>query len=387
MPYREVPMSEELFKQEHEVFRETIHDFIVNELAPHADEWEEAGEVPRDVFLKMGDLGYLGMRYPEEYGGGDDILYEAVLHEEFCHCQSGGVAADIGAHVAISMPHILNYGTDEQKEKYLPAGIRGEKIGCLAITEPEAGSDVAGIRTKAVKDGDEWVINGSKTFITNGSRCDFMVLAAKTDMEKGYGGISMFVIDTDNPGFEVTKKLDKLGWRASSTGELGFADMRVPADALLGEENRGFYQIMGMFAWERLSLSLGAVTASQKALDDTTEYAKQRKAFGKPIGKFQTIAHSLADMATQIEAARRLVYHALKLYVEGGNPMREVAMAKLFSCRLSFDVADQCLQIFGGYGFMEEYPICRAFRDLRLMPIGGGTDEIMREVISKTMGL
>lgn len=380
-------MSESLFKQEHEVFRQSVRQFIVNELAPHATEWEEAGEFPREVFLRMGELGYLGMRYPEEYGGGDDILYEAVLHEEMCHCKSGGVAADIGAHVAISMPHILKYGTEEQKQKYLPAGIRGEKIGCLAITEPEAGSDVAAIRTKAVRDGDDWVINGSKTFITNGSRCDFMVLAAKTDPEKGYGGISMFVVDSDSPGFEVTKKLDKLGWRASSTGELGFADMRVPGDALLGEENRGFYQMMGMFAWERLSLSLGAVTASQACLDAAVEYAKQRKAFGKPISKFQVIAHSFADMATRIEAARRLVYHALKLYIEGQNPMREVAMAKLFSCRLSFDVADQCLQVYGGYGYMEEYDIARSFRDLRLMPIGGGTDEIMREVISKTMGL
>lgn len=380
-------MSDDLFKPDHEVFRQTIREFIENELAPHADEWEEAGEVPREVFLKMGDLGYLGMRYPEEYGGGDDIMYEAVLHEEMPRCGSAGVAADIGAHVAISMPHILNYGTDEQKRKYIVPGITGEKIGCLAITEPDAGSDVAGIKTRAVRDGDDWVINGAKTFITNGSRCDFMVLAAKTEAGKGYRGISMFVIDTDTPGFEVSRKLDKLGWRASSTGELAFSDMRVPGDALLGELNNGFYQIMGMFAWERLTLSLGSVSGAQLAMDGTLEYAKQRQAFGKPIGKFQVIAHYFADMAMQIEAGRQLTYHALKLYLAGGNPIREVAMSKLFCCKMACDVTDRCLQIYGGYGYMEESGIARAYRDIRLGPIGGGTDEIMREIISKLMGL
>jgi alkylation response protein AidB-like acyl-CoA dehydrogenase len=380
-------MSDDLFKPEHEVFRQTIREFAENELAPHADEWEETGEVPREVFLHMGELGYLGMRYPEEYGGGDDIVYEAVLHEEMPRCKSGGVAADIGAHVAISMPHILTYGTDEQKRRYLIPGIKGEQIGCLAITEPDAGSDVAGIKTRAVRDGDDWVINGSKTFITNGARCDFMVMAAKTDPEKSYRGLSMFVVDSDTPGFEVSRKLDKLGWRASSTGELAFTDMRVPGDALLGEENKGFYQIMGMFAWERLTLSLGSVSGAQLAMDDALDYAKQRQAFGHPIGKFQVIAHYFADMATKIEAGRQLTYHALRLYLEGGNPMREVAMAKLFCCRMACDVIDTCLQIYGGYGYMEEYDIARAFRDMRLAPIGGGTDEVMREIISKMMGL
>jgi len=378
-------MSEDLFGPEHEVFRESVRSFIVNELAPHADEWEEAGEVPREVFLQMGELGYLGMRYPEEYGGGDDVLAEAVFHEEICHCGSGGVAADLGAHIGIAMPHILRNGTEEQKKRYLIPGIRGEKTSALAVTEPDAGSDVAGIKTRAVKDGNDWIINGSKTFITNGARCDFMVLAAKTDPEKGHAGMSMFVVDTDTAGFEVSRKLDKLGWRASNTAELAFTDMRVPGDALLGQENQGFYQIMGGFVWERLIMALGAVSSSQLIMDTTIEYAKQRTAFGKPIGRFQVIAHYFADMATQVEAGRRLTYHTLKLYLEGGNPLKEVAMAKLFCGKMACDVVDRCLQIYGGYGYMEEYPIARAYRDMRLMPIGGGTDEIMREIISRTL--
>jgi len=381
-------MSNDLFRPEHEVWRQTIKEFIENELAPNAEEWEEAREVPREIFKRMGELGYLGMRYPEEYGGGGgDILAEAIMHEEMPRCRSGGVAGDIGAHVAISMPHILHFGSDEQKEKYLVPGIKGEQIGCLAITESEAGSDVASIKTKAVRDGDDWVINGSKTFITNGARCDFMVLAAKTDPEKGYSGISMFVVDTNTPGFEVARKLDKLGWHASSTGELAFTDMRVPGDSLLGEENRGFYQIMKMFAWERLSMALGSVGAAQIYMDETLAYAKQRQVFGRPISGFQVIAHYFADMQTKIAAGRQLTYHALGLYLDGKDPVKEVSMAKLFCGRMVCEVVDTCLQIYGGYGYMEEYDISRAYRDVRLMPIGGGTDEIMREIICRMMGL
>jgi acyl-CoA dehydrogenase len=380
-------MSDDLFQPEHEVFRQSIREFIIKELAPHAEEWEEAGEVPRDVFRRMGELDYLGMRFPEEYGGGDDILAEAVLYEELPYCRSGGVAADIGAHIGIAMPHILNYGTAEQKEKYLVPGIRGEWIGALGITEPDTGSDVAAIKTKAVRDGSDWIINGSKTFITNGARCDFMVIAAKTDPDKGYGGISMFIVESENPGFEVTRKLDKLGWRASATGEIAFTDMRLPADALLGEENRGFYQIMGMFVWERLIIALGCVAGAELSMFATMEYAKQRQAFGQPIGKFQVIAHNFADMATEIEAGRRLTYHVLSRYAAGENPLKEVSMAKLYCGRMACRVVDACLQVYGGYGYMEEYDIARAYRDMRLMPIGGGTDEIMREIISRTMGL
>jgi len=380
-------MSYDLFQPEHDIFRQSIRDFIENEMAPHAEEWEEAGEVPRDIFLRMGELDYLGMRYPEEYGGGGDVLAEAVLHEELIRTRSGGAAADIGAHVAIAMPHILHYGTNEQKEKYLIPGLKGEWIGALGITEPDAGSDVAGITTRAVRDGDDWIINGAKTFITNGSRCDFIVLAVKTDPDKRYDGISMFVVDTDTPGFEVSRKLDKLGWRASSTGELAFTDMRVPSDALLGEVNRGFYQIMGGFAWERLTLALGSVAGANLAMEQAMEYAKQRQAFGKPISKFQVIAHYFADMATEVEVGRAMTYHSLKLFVDGKNPIKEVSMAKLYCGRMACRVIDTCLQIYGGYGYMEEYDIARAYRDIRLMPIGGGTDEVMKMIIARMIGV
>jgi len=377
----------ELFQPVHEDFRKSLREFIEKELAPHADEWEEAEDFPYEYFRKMGDLGFLGMQYPEEYGGDNDILAEAVFHEEMPRCESGGVAAALGAHIAIAMPQINRFGTPEQKEKYLIPGIRGESIGALGITEPGGGSDVAGITTYAVRDGSDWIINGSKTFITNGVKCDWVVVAAKTDRDKGYGGISQFIVDRGTPGFETSKRLKKLGWKASDTGELSFIDCRVPADALLGEVNRGFFQIMANFAWERLTLALGSVSGAQLLLEGTITYAKEREAFGQPISKFQVIAHYFADMATRIEAARRLTYHALELYVQGENPIKEVAMAKLFACDVACEVADQCLQIFGGYGYMDEYPVSRSFRDMRLGPIGGGTREIMREIISRTLGL
>ncbi len=377
----------DLFQPVHEDFRKTLREYIEKELAPHADEWEEAEEFPLEKFREMGQLGFLGMQYPEEYGGDNDILAEAVFHEEMPRCGSAGVAATLGAHIGIAMPQINKYGTKEQKEKYLIPGIKGESIGALGITEPEAGSDVAGIKTYAIKDGSDWIINGSKTFITNGVRCDWVVLAVKTDREKGYGGISQIIVDKGTPGFEVSKKLKKLGWRASDTAELSFIDCRVPGDALLGELNKGFYQIMANFAWERLIMALGAVAGAQIVMEAALGYAKERHAFGQPIAKFQVIAHTLADMATEIEAGRQLTYYALKLYMEGKNPIKEVSMAKLYTCDMACRVVDNALQIFGGYGFMEEYPIARAFRDTRLGPIGGGTREIMREIIVRTMGI
>ncbi|MBC7246267.1 MAG: acyl-CoA dehydrogenase family protein [Actinobacteria bacterium] len=380
-------MSYDIFQPVHEDFRHSLRQFVENELAPHADEWEEAEEFPRWVYTRMGELGFLGMSYPEEYGGDDDRLAEAVFHEEITRCGSAGVAAGLGAHIGIAMPQINRFGTPEQKEKYLVPGIRGETIGALGITEPEAGSDVAGIRTYAVRDGSDWIINGSKTFITNGVRCDWVVLAVKTDRDKGYAGISQFIVDRGTPGFETSKKIKKLGWKASDTGELSFIDVRVPADALLGEENRGFFQIMANFVWERLIMALGSVAGAQLLFDISLQYAKERHAFGKPIGKFQAISHMLADMATEIELGRAFTYHVLKLYVEGKEPVKEVAMAKLYTCDMACRVADRALQIYGGYGYTEEYPLARAYRDMRLGPIGGGTDQIMREIIARSYGL
>ncbi len=380
-------MSYDIFQPVHEDFRKTVREFVENELAPHADEWEEAEEFPREVFLRMGELGFLGMSYPEEYGGDDDRLAEAVLHEEMTRSGSAGVASGIGAHIGIAMPQINRFGTPEQKKRYLVPGIEGQTIGALGITEPEAGSDVAGIKTYAVRDGSDWIINGSKTFITNGVRCDWVVAAVKTDRDKGHAGISQFIIDRGIPGFETSKKIKKLGWKASDTGELSFIDVRVPADALLGEENRGFFQIMAIFVWERLLMALGAVVGAGLLLDISVQYAKERQAFGRPIGKFQAIAHMLADMATEIELGRALTYHVLKLYVEGKEPVKEVAMTKLYTQSMAVHVADRAIQIHGGYGYTEEYPLARAWRDMRLGPIGGGTDEIMREIIARSLGL
>ena len=380
-------MSYDIFQPVHDDFRKSLRPFIENELAPFVDEWEEAEEFPREIYSRMGELGFLGMSYPEEYGGDDDRLAEAVLHEEITRCGSAGVAAGIGAHIGIAMPQINRFGTPKQKEHYLVPGIKGETIGALGITEPEAGSDVAGIKTFATRDGSDWIINGSKTFITNGVRCDWVVAAVKTDREKGYGGISQFIIDRGIPGFETSKKLKKLGWKASDTGELSFIDVRVPADALLGEENRGFYQIMANFVWERLIMALGAVAGAQLLFEVALQYAKDREAFGQPIGKFQVISHMLADMITEIELGRSFTYHVLKMYVEGEEPLKEVAMAKLFTCAMSCRVADRALQIHGGYGYTEEYPLARAYRDMRLGPIGGGTDEIMKEIIARSYGL
>jgi len=348
-------MGYDIFQPVHEDFRKSVKEFFENEVAPHADEWEEAEEFPRELFKRMGDLGFLGMSYPEEYGGDDDRLAEAVLHEEVSRTGSAGVAGGIGAHIGIAMPQINRFGTPEQKEHYLVPGIKGETIGALGITEPETGSDVAGIKTYAVRSGEGWIINGSKTFITNGVRCDWVVAAVKTDRDKGYGGISQFIIDRGNPGFETSKKLKKLGWKASDTGELSFIDCRVPSDALLGEENRGFYQIMANFVWERLIMSLGAVAGAQLVFEIALQYAKEREAFGKPIGKFQAISHMLADMATEIDLGRAYTYHVLKMYVEGEEPLREVSMAKLYTQAMSVRVADRAIQIHGGYGYTEAY--------------------------------
>ena len=379
--------SHDIFQPVHEDFRKNLRQFVENELAPHADEWEEAEEFPREVYSQMGDLGFLGMSYPEEYGGDEDRLAEAVLHEEMTRAGSAGVAAGIGAHIGIAMPQINRFGTPEQKAKYIVPGIKGETIGALGITEPEAGSDVAGIKTYAVKDGSDWVINGSKTFITNGVRCDWVVALVKTDRERGYSGISQMIIDRGTPGFETSKKIKKLGWKASDTGELSFIDTRVPAEALLGEEGRGFFQTMANFVWERLIMALGSVAGAQLVFEISLMYAKERQAFGQPIGKFQVIAHMLADMITEIELGRAFTYDVLKLYIEGKEPVKEVAMAKLYTQSMAVRVADRGIQIHGGYGYTEEYPLARAWRDMRLGPIGGGTDEIMKEIISRSYGL
>jgi alkylation response protein AidB-like acyl-CoA dehydrogenase len=376
-----------IFTDEHEQLRESVRRFAETELAPHAEEWEET-TFPNWVFERMGELGFLGLSYPEEYGGqGGDYYANIVLAEEIGRSGSGGLAMGVAVHTDMATPPVFLFGTEEQKQKYLVPAIQGKKIACLGITEPDAGSDVAGIRTRAVRDGDEYVINGSKTYITNGHRADFIVLVTKTDPDAGYDGFTLFLVDTDTPGFIREKKLEKLGMHASDTALLAFDDMRVPADAILGQEGKGFYHIMWELQGERLIGAAGCVAGAQRLFEKTREYALERKAFGKSIGHFQVIRHKFAEMATKIETARAMVYTTAWRFNNGEYPVREISIAKLYASRIACEVADECIQIHGGAGYMKEYGIERAWRDLRLNRIGAGTDEIMLDVIGRSHGL
>lgn len=369
------------FNSEHEIFRQSLRDFLAKAVTPHLDEWEEAGEVPRSVFQQFGEMGYFGLAVPEAYGGsGADIWYSVVLQEELSKLNSGGFAAAVGAHFQLALTHLLAEGNEAQKQQYLVPGVRGECIGCLAITEPFGGSDIQSLRTTAIRQGDHFVINGSKTFITNGVNSDFIIAAAKTD-PKGKG-ISLFLIDRDTQGVSATK-LDKLGWRASDTGEIAFDDVRVPATNLLGDEQAGFFYIMQHFVSERLSMALGSVIGSEHALQTTLQYMSEREAFGRPINKFQVLRHRVAQMAAEIEANKAFVYQLYQRYESGDYLVKEASMAKLLCTQLADKVATQCLQMYGGYGYMEDYPMARFFRDARLGQIGGGTSEILCEIIAK----
>jgi alkylation response protein AidB-like acyl-CoA dehydrogenase len=375
------------FTDEHEQLRESIANFCRKELAPHSEKWEET-TFENWVFPRMGELGYLGLSYPEEYGGqGGDYFASLVLAEEMPKANCGGLAMAVAVQTDMATPPVHLFGTEEQKQRYLVPAIKGEKIACLGITEPDAGSDVAGIKTTAVRDGDEWVINGSKVFITNGHRADFIVLVAKTDKDAGYDGFTLFLVDMDLPGVIREKKLQKLGMHASDTALLAFNDVRVPHEAVLGEIGRGFYHIMWELQGERLIGAAGCVSGAQHLFDRTLQYANERQAFGRSIGKFQVIRHKFAEMATKIETARQMVYATAWRVQNGDYPVREISMAKLYASRIAFEVADECLQIHGGNGYMKEYGIERAWRDIRLNRIGAGTDEIMLEVIGRSYGL
>ncbi|MFL5845864.1 MAG: acyl-CoA dehydrogenase family protein [Solirubrobacteraceae bacterium] len=375
------------FSPEHDELRDSIRRFVAAELRPNATEWENARWFPNDVFTRMGELGFLGLKYPEAYGGqGGDYLHDAVLTEELSLSGSGGVAAGIGAHIGIATPPIWKFGTEDQKQRFLAPAIKGERIAALGITEPDAGSDVAGIKTRATRVDGGWTLSGSKMFITNGVRADFVVTAAKTTAEGGHHGISFFLVETDQPGYEASK-IEKMGWHASDTALISLDEAFVPDENLLGGENEGFKLIMANFQWERLLMSLGAVSAMQAAFDKTVQFVADREAFGRPIGKFQVLKHRLADHATTIHAARTVTYDALARFAGGEDVVKEVTMAKLITQRSAFDLIDDCLQMHGGAGYMVEYDIERAARDSRLGPIGGGTDEIMREILSKVIGL
>ena len=376
-----------IFTDEHEALRESITNFATKELAPHAEEWEET-TFPDWVFTRMGELGFLGLDKPEKYGGqGGDYFSAMVLGEAIGAANSGGLAMAVAVQTDMAMPPILAFGTEQQKQEWVVPAIKGEKILCLGISEPDAGSDVKGIKTRAVRDGDEFVINGSKTFITNGHRAHAIVLVTKTDPDAGYDGFSLFLVPMDLPGVIREKKLKKLGMHASDTALLAFQDVRVPASALLGQEGKGFYHIKWELQGERMIGAAGSLAGAQRCFDRTLEYAKEREAFGRAIGHFQVIRHKFAEMATKIEAARELVYVTAWRFANGEYPVREISMAKLFASRVAVEVADECIQIHGGAGYMKEYNVERAWRDARLNRIGAGTDEIMLEVIGRSYGL
>src|SRR5215217_5848343 len=392
-PQHETTRKHLLFTDEHEDLRESMEAWVRKELYPHRNEWEET-TWPSEIMRRAGELGFLGLCFPEEYGGqGGDYFYSLVRAECMSYSGSGGTNMGFAVQSDMTLPPIHLLGTEEQKRRYLEPGLKGEKVACLGITEPGAGSDVAGIRTSAIREGDEYVINGSKTFITNGARADFIVLVTKTDPSKGHDGITLFVVDLKDqdgnpvPGFSVSRELEKMGMHASDTAELAFENVRVPAENLLGEEGKGFYHISWELQGERLVGAIGCVSGAERVFERTLEYAKEREAFGRPIGRFQAIRHKFAEMSTQIEAAKQFVYTTAWRFANGEYPVREISQAKLFASRLICDVADECIQIHGGYGYMKEYEVERAYRDARLNRIGAGTDEIMLEVIGRSYGL
>jgi len=376
-------MNDQNLTEEHHYFRQTFREFLQKEVVPHVEKWEETGEIDRFIWEKMGEMGYFGISYPEAYGGLDlDLLYMVIFLEEMQRINSGGFAAAMWAHTYLAQTHLNKEANEAQKEKYLVPSIAGKKIGCLCVTEPFGGSDVGGMRTTAVKNGDHYILNGSKTFITNGVYSDYMIVAAKTAPELGNKGISIFVIDSDSKGVSATK-LDKLGWRASDTGEIAFDNVKIPAENLMGEENKGFPYIMQHFALERLIMGVNAHARSEWALEYTIDYMKEREAFGQSISKFQALRHTIAERSAEVAMCKTYNYHVANLLQNGVYAVKEATNSKLISTKIADKVAYDCLQMLGGYGYMEEYPMARLLRDSRLGPIGGGTSEILREIIAK----
>lgn len=373
------------FTAEHEAFRASARGWIERELLPHADEWEANKWFPNEMFGAMAEQGFIGLKFDPAYGGDGDEVAAAVLAMEMARCGSGGVAAGLGAHMEIALPPIAKFGSEEQKQRWLVPGIKGELIAALAITEPDAGSDVAGLRTTARPVDGGWIVSGEKCYITGGCRADVLVTAVRMAGTERHDGITFLAIERGE-GVE-SSALEKLGWHASDTALIKFDDVFVPEENLLGDVGQGFALIMANFQWERLTMSLGAVGAMEVCFEQTIKYAQEREAFGRPISKNQVIRHKFAEMATKIEVGRALSLHALRLHVSGQNAVGEVTKAKLFTQKAAVEVADECLQIHGGAGYMVEYGIERALRDARLGPIGGGTDEVMREILGKTLGL
>jgi acyl-CoA dehydrogenase len=372
----------EYFTKEHQQLRKAVREVIKKEVLPNIDEWEETGEFPTDMYRLFGDLGFLGVGYSEEIGGtGGDVFDTIVVCEELMRSGSGGFAASIGS-LNIALPPIVHKGTSEQKERFVRPVLEGKRIAALGITEPSGGSDVASIQTTAVRDGNQYVVNGSKTFITSGIRADQLTCAVRTG-EPGAHGISFLVIEKDTEGYSLGKPLKKTGWWASDTAEIFFDNCRVPVTNRVGEENQGFYTIMENFQMERLQLSVMANMTAQMALDEAIQYTKERNAFGKPLQGFQITRHRLAEMATLVEISREYTYRVASKINAGINQVKEISMAKNFACSVSDRVTYDAVQLFGGYGFMRGFLVERLYRDNRILSIGGGTTEIMKEIISK----
>jgi alkylation response protein AidB-like acyl-CoA dehydrogenase len=376
-------MNSIYFTEEHQSFRESLKDFLYKEVVPHIEKWEKTGTIERFIWKKFGEMGYFGLGYPEVYGGLNlDLFYTVIFLEELQKIKSSGFAAAMWAHSYLAMTHLNAEGDERIKQDYLVPSIAGEKIGALCISEPFGGSDVAGMRTNAVLKGDKYVINGSKTFITNGIYADYYIVAAKTSPELGNKGISMFLMDSNLKGVSAVK-LDKLGWRASDTAEIAFDNVEIPAENLMGEEGKGFPYIMQHFASERLIMAINAHARAEYAIDYTIEYMSQREAFGKKINKFQALRHTMVEHATEVEHCKIFNYAAVARLDKGEYVVKEATMAKLKSTKVADETIYSCLQMLGGYGYMEEYPLARLFRDSRLGPIGGGTSEILREILGK----
>jgi len=376
-------MNSYYFTEEHEMFRQSLRAFLQKEVQPNIEEWEENRFTPREIWLKMGEMGFLGLGYPEEYGGSNlDFFYDVVFNEEICRMNSAGFAITQQVVQYMSCPNVLKYGSDELKQRYLPGIISGQLISSIGITEPSAGSDAQNIKTTAIRDGNHYVVNGSKTFITNGVYGDFIVTVVKTNPDAGAAGVSLLVIEQKMEGVS-TRKLKKLGWHSSDTAEISFDNVRVPVENLIGDEGRGFYYLMNGLQLERLCAVPGAVSAMERAIELSLQYMSEREAFGRPINKFQVLRHRIAQLASEVEALKAFSYYCCKLYDDGIYDVKLCSMAKLLATELSEKVATQCLQFYGGYGFMEDYPMARMYRDVRVGTIGGGSSEIMREIIAK----
>jgi acyl-CoA dehydrogenase len=375
-----------VFGEQHEQFRDTVRKFLDKEVAPHHAEWEEQGYVDRSVWAKAGANGLLCLSMPEQYGGADaDRLYSVVMFEEIA--RAGFTGLGFGLHNEIVAPYILRYGNEAQKERYLPAMARGEIVGAIAMSEPAAGSDLQGIRSTAHDAGDHFVLNGSKTFITNGWHADLVIVVAKTDPSAGAKGTSLLLVERGMPGFEKGKRLKKVGMKAQDTSELFFDNVKVPKANLLGDVNRGFIYLMQELPWERLQIAISGIAAAQAAIDWTMDYTKERKAFGTTVASFQTTRFKLAELQTEVQVARVFVDRCTELLLEGKLDTATASMAKYWCSDLQCKVIDECVQLHGGYGYMWEYPIARAWADARVQRIYGGTNEIMKEVVARSIGL